>query len=69
MARVKELAPCWSGTAVLDGDFEDLSSEQYKGIWASAIYKERANSSEQKEAGHVVHARDGLVKSLANGET
>jgi alkyl hydroperoxide reductase subunit AhpC len=31
MARVKELAPCWSGTAVLDGDFQELSSQQYHG--------------------------------------
>ena len=31
MARVKEKAPSWSGTAVFDGDFIELSSEEYRG--------------------------------------
>ena len=31
-ARVKELAPSWSGTALMqDGEFEELSSVQYRG--------------------------------------
>lgn len=35
MARVKQPAPYWSGTALWKDDFEELSSDQYKGMATS----------------------------------
>ena len=35
MARVQQPAPYWSGTAVIDDDFEEISLDQYKGACVS----------------------------------
>ena len=35
MARVQQPAPHWSGTAVIDDDFEEISLDQYKGACVS----------------------------------
>jgi hypothetical protein len=53
MARVKELAPCWSGTAVLDGDFQELSSQQYHGMGGllhGASYSRRRRGMYQQKS-------------------
>lgn len=40
MAQVKQPAPYWSGTALWKDDFEELSSDQYKGYLVRTVQYE-----------------------------
>ena len=37
IARVQGKAPHWAGTAVVNGDFEEISLDRYAGLFASEV--------------------------------
>ena len=60
MARVRHPAPFWSGTALWNDDFEELSLDNYKGIdyWCACQLSVRA-------AAQLDLAKEGVARRVS----